>query len=388
MKKSIFLFIAMFLCFAQVQAQGIEFFHGTFAEALVKAKTENKLIFMDAYAEWCGPCKRMAATVFTDEKVGKFMNSNFICLKKDMEKDEGPELSRKYDVSAYPTLLFLNATGGLVQRNVGALPADGFITAARQALGKIDNTKEFEKAYADGKREPELIYNYVRALNRSGKPSLKIVNEFLQKADMTQPTTLKVIFEGTSQADSKVFDLLVKNRTAIAALYSEQQVRDRIQEACEKTAANAVQFKSAELQAEAKTKMKANVPDKAEAFAVASDMQFFKAANDIKGYCKACETALKKDGKNDARTLFAIAKQMTDAFPEEKAVLKDAEKYLKKAAENGGLVEYYYLYAQTLHRNGKKADALTNAEKALKLAQSTQLNAVPSIQQLIEQIKS
>jgi thiol-disulfide isomerase/thioredoxin len=388
MKKGIFLFIAMFLCFTQAQAQGIEFFHGTFAEALVKAKTENKLIFMDAFAEWCGPCKRMAATVFTDEKVGKFMNSNFICLKTDMEKGEGPELSRKFDVSAYPTLLFLNAEGGLVQRNVGALPADGFITTARQALGKIDNTKEFEKAYTEGKREPELIYSYVRALNRAGKPSLKIVNDFLQKADITQPLTLKVIFEGTSQADSKVFDLLIKNRAAIAALYSDQQVKDRIEEAIEKTAANAVQFKSAELQAEAKAKMKAHVPEKAEAFAAASDMQFFKAANDAKSYCKACETALKKEGKNDARTLYAIAKQMTDAFPEEKVVLHDAEKYLKKAAENGGLVEYYYLYAQTLHRNGKKADALTNAEKALKLAKDTQMNAIPSIQQLIEQIKS
>jgi thioredoxin-related protein len=388
MKKNILFSIILFLGFAQMQAQGIEFFHGTFAEALVKANTENKLIFMDAFAEWCGPCKRMAATVFTDEKVGKFMNSNFICLKMDMEKGEGPELSRKYDVSAYPTLLFLNATGGLVQRNVGALPSDGFIAAARQALGKIDNTKEFEKSYAEGKREPELIYSYVRALNRAGKPSLKIVNEFLQKADMTQPTTLKVIFEGTSQADSKVFDLLIKNRAAITALYSEQQVKDRIQDACEKTAANAVQFKSTELHAEAKAKMKTHLPEKAEAFAAEADMKFFKAANDVKGFCKACETALKKEGKNDARNLYAIAKEMTDAFPEEKSVLKDAEKYLKKAAENGGLVEYYLLYAQTLHRNGKKADALTNAEKALKLAKETQMNAVPTIQQLIEQIKS
>jgi tetratricopeptide (TPR) repeat protein len=170
-------------------------------------------------------------------------------------------------------------------------------------------------------------------------------------------------------------------------LYSDQQVKDRIEEAIEKTAANAVQFKSPELQAEAKAKMKAHVPEKAEAFAATSDMTFYKAASDIKGYCKACESAVKKDGK-DARTLYTVAKQMTDAFPEDKSVLKDAEKYLKKAAENGGLVEYYYLYAQTLHRNGKKADALTNAEKALKLAKNTQINAVPSIEQLIEQIKS
>lgn len=388
MKKNIlFVLIALF-SIGQTYAQGIEFFHGTFAEALAKAKTDNKLVFMDAFAEWCGPCKRMAATVFVDEKVGKFMNANFICLKTDMEKGEGPELSRKFDVSAYPTLLFLNSEGGLVQRTVGALPADGFVTAAKQALGKVDNTKEFEKSYAEGKREPELILSYVRALNRSGKSSLKIVNEYLQKADMKQPMTLKIIFEGTSQADSKVFDQLIKNRAAIVALYSEQQVKDKIENAIEKTGENAVQFRSADLQNEAKSKMKAHLPEKAEAFALDMDMKFSRATNDIKGYCKACESAVKKDGKNDARSLYAIAKEMTDAFPNEKPVLKDAEKYLKKAAENGGLVEYYYLYAKTLHLNGKKADALTNAEKALKIAQNTQQNAVQAIQQLIEQIKA
>ena len=387
MKKILLFAIIGLFSFAHTQAQGIEFFHGTFAEALTKAKTENKLVFMDAFAEWCGPCKRMAATVFTDEKVGKFMNANFICLKTDMEKGEGPELSRKFDVSAYPTLLFLNSEGGLVQRNVGALPADGFIAAAKQALGKIDNTKEFEKSYAEGKREPELILAYVRALNRAGKSSLKVVNEYLQKADMVQPITLKIIFEGTSQADSKVFDQLIKNRTAIVALYSEQQVKDKIENAIEKTGENAVQFRSTDLQAEAKSKMKAHLPEKAEAFALSLDMKFFRTTNDIKGYCKTCEAAVKKDGK-DARSLYAIAKEMTDAFPTEKPVLKDAEKYLKKAAENGGLVEYYFLYAKTLHLNGKKADALTNAEKALKIAQNTQQNAVQAIQQLIEQIKT
>ena len=57
---------------------GIEFFKGTWEEALAEAKAQDKIIFMDAYAVWCGPCKRMAATVFTDKKVGKFYNENFI----------------------------------------------------------------------------------------------------------------------------------------------------------------------------------------------------------------------------------------------------------------------------------------------------------------------
>ena len=387
MKKILFVAIVIFNVACAKAQEGIEFFHGTFAEAVAKAQKENKLIFMDAYAEWCGPCKRMAATTFKDEKVGKFFNDNFINVKMDMEKGEGPGLQRKYDVTAYPTLLFINGKSELAHKGVGGMGNDQLIALGRAAMGKVDNSKEFEKAYNEGKREPELILNYVRALNRAGKPSLKIVNDYLQKADMANANTLKIIFEGTTQADSKVFDLLIKNKTQIATLFNDKQIKDKIESACDKTLDNAVQFKNPELYKEAKEKMKVNVPEKAELFAINADLKFFKASGNAKDYCKACETILKKEGKADARKLFTTAKQMIDAFPYDKGALGDAEKYFKKAAENGGMSEYYYWYAHTLLRNGKKKDALTAAEKALQIAKETAPNYVPASEQLIEQIK-
>lgn len=84
--------------------EGIQFFHGTWAEALEKAKIEDKLLFVDAYAQWCGPCKVMAKNVFTQKKVGDFFNENFINLKMDMETTDGASFGHKYPVSAYPTL--------------------------------------------------------------------------------------------------------------------------------------------------------------------------------------------------------------------------------------------------------------------------------------------
>ena len=63
-------------------AQGIDFFHGSYEEALKKARSENKGIFVDVYTSWCGPCKKMAREVFTQAGVGDYFNTHFVCLKK------------------------------------------------------------------------------------------------------------------------------------------------------------------------------------------------------------------------------------------------------------------------------------------------------------------
>lgn len=114
---------------------GIAFSQMTFKEAKAIAKKENKLIFIDCYASWCGPCKRMAATSFKDERVGKIYNSNFINLKIDMEKDaEGPELSRLFKIRAYPTIVFVDGNGKVVQQEIGLKSADELIAMAKQQL--------------------------------------------------------------------------------------------------------------------------------------------------------------------------------------------------------------------------------------------------------------
>lgn len=113
---------------------GINFFQGTWAEALAAAKKQKKLIFVDAYAVWCGPCKYMSNNVFPDKAVGEFFNKNFINYKFDMEKGEGPEFARKYQVGAYPTLLFIDAAGEVTYRQMGARDVPGFIKLGEEAL--------------------------------------------------------------------------------------------------------------------------------------------------------------------------------------------------------------------------------------------------------------
>ena len=119
------LFIALFMLisfsgFAQ-EEEGIRFEDVDSLEAALKlAKEQNKLVFMDCYTTWCGPCVHLTKNIFPIKEVGDFYNANFINVKFDMEKDAGIGIAKKYHVRAYPTLLFLDANGEVVHKHLGA----------------------------------------------------------------------------------------------------------------------------------------------------------------------------------------------------------------------------------------------------------------------------
>jgi len=115
---------------------GINFFHGTLKEAKAKAKKENKLIFIDCFTTWCGPCKKMAKTTFLSKEVGDYYNKNFVCMKIDMEAGEGTTVASSYAIEAYPTYLFLDHKGDVKHRDLGFIDANRFIEVGKTALTK------------------------------------------------------------------------------------------------------------------------------------------------------------------------------------------------------------------------------------------------------------
>ena len=221
---------------SNLPAQGIEFFHGSWEEALIEAEKQGKPIFVDCYTTWCGPCKRMAKDVFPKEEVGAFYNEYFINVKMDMEKGEGPSFGKKYPVGAYPTLYYIKSDGEVIMAQRGARQAPEFIELGKSALSRIDFSADYRKAYEAGERDPELILSYVKALNKSEGSSLKVVNDFLrEEPELNDSLTRAIILEGTTEADSRPFSILTSNRALFDKRFGAEEVEEKIIAACEKT---------------------------------------------------------------------------------------------------------------------------------------------------------
>lgn len=129
-----FLAACLLLMTFSVNAAEIKFLENpTWTSVLEQAKKENKMIFLDAYATWCGPCKQMDAETYTNDAVANFYNANFINVKYDMEKGEGAMLADRYYVSAYPNLVFISPDGVMLHKGVGFVAANEFLTLAKTA---------------------------------------------------------------------------------------------------------------------------------------------------------------------------------------------------------------------------------------------------------------
>jgi thiol-disulfide isomerase/thioredoxin len=136
MRRNIYLILTVLLSIGSiipVSAQGILFEQSSWNEIRIKAKHENKLIFIDFYTDWCGPCKLMSSNIFPLQEVGNFYNQHFVAVKMNAEK-EGKALAQQYNVKAYPTMVFINPDGELVSQIVGSVDAKELILRAQNAL--------------------------------------------------------------------------------------------------------------------------------------------------------------------------------------------------------------------------------------------------------------
>ena len=120
---------------------GIHFIENDWSLALKTAKNENKLVFLDIYATWCGPCKMLKQYTFSDKAIGEFFNKNFISVSVDGEKGVGPQLAQQFSIEGYPSLIITDAEGKPVLLTAGYMPASDLLKFANEALRRSRDAK-------------------------------------------------------------------------------------------------------------------------------------------------------------------------------------------------------------------------------------------------------
>jgi len=136
-------FMAILISFsASAENQNILKVHnGNFESALNSASQNNQLVFVKVYTDWCGWCKRMDSRTLGDESVISHLNENFVTLKIDAEKGEGPEFSEAHKAKSFPTILFFAPNGELVHSFKGFKNTDNFLKEAALAQEKYNKAK-------------------------------------------------------------------------------------------------------------------------------------------------------------------------------------------------------------------------------------------------------
>ncbi len=138
------------------------------ADACAKAKSEDKLVFVDFYTSWCAPCKVMDKTTLADEEVIKWLNENTVALKIDAEKEI--KLAKKYRIDSYPTFLFAKPDGEVAGLLFGAHAIKEFLDEAKAIkAGKSPMVRAKEKLISDDENNPHARIDYARSLMRMGK---------------------------------------------------------------------------------------------------------------------------------------------------------------------------------------------------------------------------
>lgn len=355
------------------QNRSVDFNKKPFSDLLSMAKSQKKLIFMDAYADWCGPCKWMSANIFTNDTVADYFNKTFICAKFDMEKGEGIELSRRFNIKAYPTLLFIDGDGNMVHKRVGApRQVKDYLEMGNVAITPGQGLAAVSKKYDAGSTDPELLMLYLKRLQEAYMP----VNEPLAKymaaqkeSELTSAANWRLIYSYTEDMNSREFKYLVSNQENFARLYTVDSVDQKINDVYSRVLV--MQTRSKQFSEENYNKTKQLIKESgyksADKVIFMADINLYLGRNLTDKFLESAYSGVEKYYANDYTTLNSFAWQVFSMTDEDKYLQKAGE-WAKRSFDLKSEAANSDTYAQILFKLGRKDEAIHYEKRAIELA--------------------
>jgi thiol-disulfide isomerase/thioredoxin len=217
-----------------VSAQkGIEFQHKSFDEVCEMAVKQNKLVFVDVYTQWCGPCLWMVEEVFCQGKVGDAINNKFISVKIDAEHGDGIAFAKKYRAQSYPTYFFMDPnTKEVLDRSGGRHETDEFLEIVENAMNPKLRSPYLNSEYKKGNRDPKFMLDYINSLalcyDRVRLP--KAIDELvkIKGDDLTDKVLGELFFKHITDSKHPLFKNFVSERINMEHVYGKARVDEKL----------------------------------------------------------------------------------------------------------------------------------------------------------------
>lgn len=386
--KNIFLVFSLIFSISAYSQDGIQFEKSSFTEILAKAKKEKKLIFVDAMASWCGPCKMMDKNIFSLKSVGDYYNATFINAKLDMEKGDGVEFAKKYGVSSYPSYLFINGDGQLITRNLGYLPEDNFLEVGKEAQANIGAAETLKAKFDKGEKDPAFLAKIIQMYANSDYELAKKASEryfmYKKSKEYTKEEVgyLLYFIKDVSDANYKNF---LSDKQEIIKIVPEKTYNDF-----------GNQIKMSKISADAVDEDKKLIKDEkflAEAIPLIGKEEAQKSLAQLKlNYYELSDnfplyerSALKYYENADTfppteilKAAWIFSEKATDP-----ASLKTATTWAEKVVMQNESAESTYILAKLYLKSGKKEQAKMYAKHSAELAKASEKDATMAEQLLL-----
>jgi thiol-disulfide isomerase/thioredoxin len=422
---SLICLIVSVLAINQTFSQGINFRQDDWQNVLMQAKAQKKLIFVDIYTAWCGPCKEMDKKTFTDVSVGDKFNARFINYKVDAEKGFGITLAKRYNVTSYPTVLFLDASENILRKQEGLLRTPDLLKEADIVLDNQTNAKPrwaLEKLYNEGRRDSEFLSEFIAVNSLFTIDNRDLVEDYIKSLTPIQYSsdkTLRIIVNNGFKIDGKAFDLLLRFREKAESLFEGgiEKVNRSFSQSINEVFSDALKAKNQTLFDKALAANMKALPNTAERVNDKNKLAFYLAMKDVNKFSEAAEQYLdqyvmfvqiesirkqdlweyekimqnyklgirdsvgagaamyqnlKVNAKNTmARLTSAELNEVVKAFydqVEDKAKLTKATEWAKRSLELVESPDGYHSYAQLMLKLGDKQTAMDIEQKAYDIA--------------------
>jgi thiol-disulfide isomerase/thioredoxin len=214
MKPTLNIVFTLIFSFTKAQIR----FQKSWADATQLAKQENKLIYLDVYTTWCGPCKSMAKRYHANTKVGEVFNKNFVNIKLDAEAGEGVAIASRYKTTGYPSNYFIDPNSLDIIHFESGCPAelDDFLAYGTKALNAFKDPETISmmnKKFQDERFDLDFVRRYIKKLGSLNLNNNHALNAFIEKASSTESkdSIFKYAWDNSATLNNDAFAFIIKN---------------------------------------------------------------------------------------------------------------------------------------------------------------------------------